>query len=223
MALRRKDGFTLIELLVVIAIIAILAAILFPVFAKAREKARQSSCNSNVKQLGIAMLQYVQDYDEKFPPNYMGKWDDPGLDPIGLDTGDGLNYHWWDCRITPYLKSVQIWRCPSTSAPVSYGNDFGRPAFIFDSAPALAIFARPAETIMIGEKGAGGGPYILSDVYYACAMRHNEGSNYVMVDGHAKWYKTEKGPVTGVPGVNATPNASSDLHPPVETFYPWQS
>ena len=66
----RRRGFTLIELLVVIAIIAILAAILFPVFAKAREKARQASCQSNEKQLGLAFLQYVQDNDEKFPANF---------------------------------------------------------------------------------------------------------------------------------------------------------
>ena len=66
----RKRGFTLIELLVVIAIIAILAAILFPVFARAREKARQSSCLSNVKQIGLGMMMYVQDYDERFPTLY---------------------------------------------------------------------------------------------------------------------------------------------------------
>ena len=70
----QRRGFTLIELLVVIAIIAILAAILFPVFAKAREKARQITCTSNEKQLGLAFLQYVQDYDETYPSTYCNGW-----------------------------------------------------------------------------------------------------------------------------------------------------
>jgi prepilin-type N-terminal cleavage/methylation domain-containing protein/prepilin-type processing-associated H-X9-DG protein len=93
----RKSGFTLIELLVVIAIIAILAAILFPVFAQAREKARQTSCASNLKQLSLAAIMYVQDYDETFPT--------------------GLQQDWWDCTwyrlVTPYVKNVQVFRCPS--------------------------------------------------------------------------------------------------------------
>ena len=83
----RRKGFTLIELLVVIAIIAILAAILFPVFAKAREKARTSSCQSNLKQIGLAITQYVQDYDETLPQRYMG----------------AEAYSWRVC-VSPYLK-----------------------------------------------------------------------------------------------------------------------
>jgi len=97
----RKSGFTLIELLVVIAIIAILAAILFPVFAQAREKARTSSCSSNVKQLGLAVLMYKQDYDEKFP---FGGWR-----PNDLGTND------WQNTIVPYIKNKGIFRCPSTT------------------------------------------------------------------------------------------------------------
>ena len=97
----RQKAFTLIELLVVIAIIAILAAILFPVFATAREKARQTSCASNEKQLGLAFMQYVQDYDETFPGG-----DLYGVQYMG--PGDG-----WAMQIWPYLKSLQVLSCPS--------------------------------------------------------------------------------------------------------------
>ena len=95
---RRKMGFTLIELLVVIAIIAILAAILFPVFAQAREKARTIACLSNMNQIGLARQMYIQDYDETFPPNrtYM---------PNG--------YYTWRTSVFPYVKSDQAWVCPS--------------------------------------------------------------------------------------------------------------
>jgi prepilin-type N-terminal cleavage/methylation domain-containing protein/prepilin-type processing-associated H-X9-DG protein len=97
-------GFTLIELLVVIAIIAILAAILFPVFASAREKARQTSCASNEKQLGLAFLQYTEDYDEKLP------------------TSNGFLGMGWGGQIYPYVKSVGVFTCPDdpTNAPAGY-------------------------------------------------------------------------------------------------------
>lgn len=102
--MKAKRAFTLIELLVVIAIIAILAAILFPVFAKAREKARQISCASNEDQLGLGILQYVQDNDEAFPP---------GLASTG---GYGIGYSGgWAHSVTPYLKSPDVYRCPDDS------------------------------------------------------------------------------------------------------------
>lgn len=92
----KRSGFTLIELLVVIAIIAILAAILFPVFAKVREKARQTSCSSNEKQIGLAIVQYIQDSDETFPM--------------------GLQNSWWACtwplQVQPYISSLQVFKCP---------------------------------------------------------------------------------------------------------------
>jgi prepilin-type N-terminal cleavage/methylation domain-containing protein/prepilin-type processing-associated H-X9-DG protein len=105
----KNRGFTLIELLVVIAIIAILAAILFPVFAKAREKARQTSCLSNLKQLGVATLMYAQDYDEKWMPNA----------PWRSDAAPGWTTHSAagapQAKLAPYIKNLQIFACPSRS------------------------------------------------------------------------------------------------------------
>lgn len=103
-----RSGFTLIELLVVIAIIAILAAILFPVFAKARENARRASCQSNEKQIGLGLLQYAQDYDETMPRCSYG----PGY---GDKASTATVYKWMDA-IQPYIKSTQIFDCPSQSS-----------------------------------------------------------------------------------------------------------
>lgn len=104
----RKSGFTLIELLVVIAIIAILAAILFPVFAQAREKARTASSSSNARQLSLAIRMYVQDYDERFP---FGGWREPdrGVTPQGNGTDE------WQNSTAPYIKNKGIFRCPSST------------------------------------------------------------------------------------------------------------
>ena len=136
--LRVPSGFTLIELLVVIAIIAILAAILFPVFAKVREKARQISCLSNEKQIGLGIAQYTEDNDEKFP---------------------GEMYSWgWASEVDPYVKSVAVFKCPddSTGGTVSsYGANkniglFGNGGPAYD-AHALADLASPARTVLLFE------------------------------------------------------------------------
>src|SRR5262249_17005376 len=104
-------GFTLIELLVVIAIIAILAAILFPVFAKAGEKARQSSCLSNVKQLNLGMQMYAQDYDERFPVwAWWASYSPGGAVPARINHFESL----WVNAIYPYVKNNQIYECPDT-------------------------------------------------------------------------------------------------------------
>jgi len=97
----RKKAFTLIELLVVIAIIAILAAILFPVFAKARSRARTTQCMNNVKQISTAFLSYFQDYDERFPPF-------AGVTTWGDKQG-------WSERLYPYVKNMQVYRCPENN------------------------------------------------------------------------------------------------------------
>jgi prepilin-type N-terminal cleavage/methylation domain-containing protein/prepilin-type processing-associated H-X9-DG protein len=137
-----RRGFTLIELLVVIAIIAILAAILFPVFARAREKARQSTCLSNVKQISLAILQYIQDYDERLPMLY-----DLGSPRNGLIQ-----------TTQPYTQSFQVHTCPSSDADsvVNYlGNrSYGYNTNIFlasAACPKIGAILRPAEIIMMGD------------------------------------------------------------------------
>jgi len=114
-----RKGFTLIELLVVIAIIAILAAILFPVFAKAREKARQTNCLSNLKQIGNGFMMYVQDYDECYPCVDQSTW--PGYmlqQYCGEGASDGGNWYknyTYVSQLQPYIKNLQLFKCPSDS------------------------------------------------------------------------------------------------------------
>jgi prepilin-type N-terminal cleavage/methylation domain-containing protein/prepilin-type processing-associated H-X9-DG protein len=195
---RRCRGFTLIELLVVIAIIAILAAILFPVFARAREKARQTSCLSNLKQIGLGALMYVQDYDETFLMHVVA-------------TGSTPTWVYWPETLQPYLKNVQLLRCPSDGSPTSLGSFGGTYLTSYgynwswlgsgNATPpwgrALAQVVYPAETIMFGESERSYvvHPYSTSgapNYYYMPSNWHNGGSNVVMVDGHAKWYSLDK-------------------------------
>ncbi len=114
-ACKTRKAFTLIELLVVIAIIAILAAILFPVFARARENARRSSCQSNLKQIGLGILQYTQDYDEKYPNQVPG-------DSVAIANPLGSNPVTIPDKTQPYIKSAQIWKCPSSSQDINMGG-----------------------------------------------------------------------------------------------------
>jgi prepilin-type N-terminal cleavage/methylation domain-containing protein len=123
----RKPAFTLIELLVVIAIIAILAAILFPVFAQARDKARQATCVSNMKQIGLAMNMYVQDYDETFPIlPWNGQVFGAGFDATALPY---VTRFTWIAQYQPYIKNKQVWVCPSDPNP-KHGN-------IYSPAPSI--------------------------------------------------------------------------------------
>jgi len=184
----RERGFTLIELLVVIAIIAILAAILFPVFARAREKARQTACLSNAKQIALGVMMYAQDYDELLP-HYQR--------PFG-----GA---WYD-DLQPYLKNREITVCPSrrdwNPGHATHKTGYGLNETVFPSglgsptppAPvSLAQIIEPAQTIGGADKDQGNA-YIVGVSFagstawpYNVGTRHNGGANFLFMDGHAKW------------------------------------
>ena len=211
-------GFTLIELLVVIAIIAILAAILFPVFAQAREKARQTSCLSNCKQLGTALMLYVDDYDETLPPSCCNYYAVPGYDAtwpgFKFWTYD-MNWYgpaqwnsWMDC-IYPYVKNVSMYICPSgkkTSAGYGINENLSQVASLGNNA-CLTEFSNTSEKVILSDvpiniSEAGVEPYATmnncahafccywySSPTYIDMTRHNGGSNFVFCDGHAKYAK----------------------------------
>lgn len=189
---RVKRGFTLIELLVVIAIIAILAAILFPVFARAREKARQSNCLSNTKQLVLGVDMYAQDYDEQFPYWTYGTYT-------------------WRSGVLPYVRNVQLFQCPSKRltarfqggldvAPAQESGyainvahyDTGAPTEPAGAAMGSVYDAASCVIIMESDGPASRGPQANTRGWTPTdepAVRHNEGANYGFCDGHAKFMK----------------------------------
>ncbi len=187
----RKSGFTLIELLVVIAIIAILAAILFPVFARAREKARQTSCLSNVKQLALGQLMYIQDYDEMTAPHACG------------DVGHGYLYCTFEVLL-PYIKNTQLFRCPSRAAQTDdrvlrplNPRTTGSGLWYWDNMDmdgrALAVVQTPAQKTMIGDSdGVGYAAWrAVGDAqrgYFTSRVQapHNGVCNVAFYDGHGK-------------------------------------
>ena len=214
-----RKGFTLIELLVVIAIIAILAAILFPVFARARENARRSSCSSNIKQIGLGFQQYIQDYDEKYP----------------LIAAGGAQNQGWAIQMQPYLKSSQIFQCPSeTNAPAAGVSTVGSATYgqanysdyWYNSRLAGASQARVdqvSSTVINGDGENGSAAYAFNGESVTTGitndgstptnsaaatnavppsatlpggtdktfgLRHLDGLNYGFADGHVKWLKS---------------------------------
>lgn len=206
---RGRTGFTLIELLVVIAIIAILAAILFPVFARAREKARQSACQSNLKQLGVACMMYFQDYDETTFSSWRISNDQNGTT--------------WADMIMPYVKNLQLFDCPSSGLKVVLytsatfgGQTISRGALSYGanaaywgntagsaSGPAawrptggrsMATIMAPAETILLTDYTGGfeaAAQYDVPAAYTAqplnaAVYRHNDQSDVLFCDGHVK-------------------------------------
>jgi prepilin-type N-terminal cleavage/methylation domain-containing protein/prepilin-type processing-associated H-X9-DG protein len=236
----KRRAFTLIELLVVIAIVAILAAILFPVFAKARDKGRAASCLSNLKQMGAGIMMYVQDYDDTYPRQSY------------LDAG-GVKDWTWTVVVQPYVANNQVFVCLSDAAPcpplINNGKVYQQVPLLSYIAnydvipehgwqpPAMAEIDSPANTIMLAERrplytgsaasptssweGVSGFnpdepnnvPYVdatMNDALTTLAAdtnpdgtigsggttclyrvqwdRHLGGANYLMADGHAKWY-----------------------------------
>ena len=235
---KKQAAFTLIELLVVIAIIAILAAILFPVFARARENARKSSCQSNLKQIGLGLMQYTQDYDEKFPYSRTDADKSP-----------------WHTKIFPYVKSTQIFACPSNTGntailnnsvstaipqgiPYSYvanggdtpgangggDNHYGGPRPIryndnTNTPPcSLAEISSVAQVIMIGETNSGGAaprkdPEFWDNNEDMKTQSHLGTSNWLFCDGHVKALKpiATGRPINMWNVNNATTNGSSTV------------
>ena len=184
---KSRSAFTLIELLVVIAIIAILAAILFPVFARARENARRSSCQSNLKQIALGIKQYVQDYDERYPP-------------IDGQTGLAGNPG-WAYATQPYLKSEQIFQCPSDSGPLptaatpdARALEAGYSDYYMNfeiGGQSDAALSYSSNTILNGE-GNGNANYSATKPQAGSPARHLEGANYAYADGHVKWSRPER-------------------------------
>jgi prepilin-type N-terminal cleavage/methylation domain-containing protein/prepilin-type processing-associated H-X9-DG protein len=205
---QRVGGFTLIELLVVIAIIAILAAILFPVFARARERARQTTCINNNKQLGLALTQYAQDWDETMP-----QWYFTG----GRYTIDGRTVEpTWDAAVYPIVKAKGSFTCPSND-PKNPGaipegwviRSYALPQNV--SGISMGDVRNPAETVMLFEKGSqalGVGADSVGESFYQMhgfdhveqqrnpKFPHGKGKVFAFMDGHAKYFNQNSGPFT---------------------------
>lgn len=211
----RKRAFTLIELLVVIAIIAILSAILFPVFSRARENARRTSCLSNLKQIGLGYMMYIQDYDGWYPANFTQSFSTPA----------GNREIFYYSAVMPYLQSKQVWYCPSQTPPSpaltmsgAYAIRAMSPWLTTDNIPNYyynynlggddnpisrkneAAIPTPAEVFILWDMNNtgyydGGN----QNNYYGCRPNngsapaangvglHLSGDNYAFADGHAKW------------------------------------
>ena len=202
--MRRQSGFTLIELLVVIAIIAILAAILFPVFARARENARKASCMSNVKQLAVGVTMYLQDYDETFFPRWFGPTDNTGVRWYPLSSQPTY-------FLEPYVKNDKVFKCPSLG--LNWATCYG---YNLNLGPSVTLsrVEQVSDLVVLGDDQFGSGTYyspgggtgnfganfcnkpgtLAENIQWGVNApygRHSEGVNVAFADGHAKWIKPE--------------------------------
>ena len=238
-ARRARSGFTLIELLVVIAIIAILAAILFPVFAQVRESARQTSCLSNMKQIGNGLLMYLQDYDEVTPPADYGVV--PPTSAFSFLTGGGspVQAATWADLFQPYVKNLKIMKCPSDASgprlngatlvpgePLSYGVNqyfYRTPVNSFHSGWGLPLASvpRPASKIYVAEVASSKGIELVRPDRFDGFRRHKEGSSYLYLDGHAKWHKMPLAWLTYIPAGGGWSDTTAAEAAPWPQWIPW--
>ncbi len=209
--MQARNGFTLIELLVVIAIIAVLASILFPVFGRARESARKTSCLSNLKQIGLGWMQYSQDYDEKLMLTLTRQ---PGKAFYWWGSYDGTTFRPEEGPLQPYMKSAQIQACPSFDNKLrtelgltgyayndTYlgGVTYPEPSYTETFNPvSLASIQSPAETVVMADSARlntmSGAPVLEGNTYLSTPSsdypalhgRHNGMANVLWADGHAK-------------------------------------
>ena len=211
---RRPRAFTLIELLVVIAIVAILAALLFPTFAKIRENARRAACQSNLKQLAMAFTEYTQDNDERLPGATDGGNGGAGIhggwmyfqtfdtmpQPHAFDPAQGSLY--------PYVKAAAVYVCPDDGPGQAAGDSYavnscvtamtgaqpnpGKPLAAFDAPASFALLTEEAFADDFVPNPSGttdDGILWYSSPHNALSTRHADGSNVAFVDGHVKWYR----------------------------------
>lgn len=192
---RRRSGFTLMEMLVVVALLSLLAGILFPVFASSREKARQAMCFSNMRQLALAQMLYIQDWDEQLPAWYF---------PVYKPNGVWEKFIFWVEFFQPYLKNKAVffdpsfvWKdgeppaniianyCMFTWGPDGDGSE-ARPYWRWAGPPlSLAQIARPSETFNITDG------VTTTDFILGMMIRHHDGVNGAFLDGHARWVKRD--------------------------------